>query len=87
MNQPKHTTAEMASSLQDVLETLDELHTLASEGDALSATGMTRRELVSLLREMVFIAEETICELQAQPSAQTPILRLVDTEESIEKVG
>jgi DNA-binding response OmpR family regulator len=87
MNQPKPTEPKMASLLEDVLETLDELHTLASEGDAQTSTGMTRRELVSLLREMVFTAEETIRELQAQSSAQTPILRLVDKEESIEKVG
>ncbi len=79
---------QVGESLTEMLEILDELHSVASDGqDAPHYSGMTRKELLSLLREIAFTAQETIREIQSHKTVQMPILRLVDEQQKIEKVG
>jgi hypothetical protein len=66
--------------LEDVLELLDELHTAATEGEAFSYAEMNRAELLDLLREIVFTAQETINEIHATKPQKMPVLRLVEKQ-------
>ena len=70
--------------LESMLDTLDELHTAASEGHAGDFTDMNTRELIGVLREMMFLAQETIEELQNTMPQKKPVLRLV---EKVHKAG
>jgi hypothetical protein len=68
--------------LDELLEMLDDLHTAASDNTLQSVTSLNERELLGLLREVVFTAQETIAEVEAHLSRKvkaTPanILRLV----------
>jgi hypothetical protein len=73
-----------AEYLESMLETLDELHTAASEGSTGDFTDLNTRELIGVLREMMFLAQETIEELQKTRTQKTPVLRLV---EKVHKAG
>jgi len=70
--------------LESMLDTLDELHTAASEGNAGDFTDLNTRELIGVLREMMFLAQETIEELQKAGTQKKPVLRLV---EKVHKAG
>lgn len=70
--------------LNDLLETLDDLHSATSDGDAHAFSGMTHTELMSYLREVIYTAQETMREAQQQRKKHTPIVRLTN---KIEKVG
>lgn len=49
-----------------VIDLLDELHSLASE-DSLTALGhIGKDEIINWLRDVIYIAEETIAEIQTQ---------------------
>lgn len=50
--------------LADLLEVLDQIHSAASEDGLLFQSGADRRELIALLREIVFTAQETIHEVE-----------------------
>ena len=76
--------SQQQENIESVLAWLDELHSAASEGTATELSQMNQRELVAYLREVIYTAQETIRELQSQPCAQMPILRMVN---KIEKVG
>ncbi|MCU0512373.1 MAG: hypothetical protein MUE40_07360 [Anaerolineae bacterium] len=67
-----------AEHLENVLDLLDELHTAASEGTVTSLTGMNQHELLSLLREVVYLAQETMEEIQQNRAQKMPVLRLID---------
>jgi hypothetical protein len=69
--------------LYDLLETLDQLHSQASEGEATHATGMNRNELVALLQDIVYTAQETLQELSNHETPRKPILRIVEKMEKI----
>lgn len=56
--------------LPDVLDLLDQLHTAASEGSLPRATTLSQDEVVSLLKELIFVAQETLDEIGAQQRAQ-----------------
>lgn len=73
-----------AEHLESMLETLDELHTAASEGSTGDFTDLDKRELIGVLREMMFLAQETIEELQKAAPQKKPVLRLV---EKVHKAG
>jgi hypothetical protein len=64
--------------LADLLEALDDLHTAASEGRLASTTAMSKRELLALLRDVVYIAEETMQEIQTQSAHREPVLFIVE---------
>lgn len=55
-------------NLADLLEALDQIHSAASEDVLGFHSGANRRELVALLREIIFTAQETIHELE-RPAA------------------
>jgi hypothetical protein len=55
---------------------LDELHTAASEGVLPAVTPLNSAELVGWLRELIYMAEETIVEIEDHKS-ETPGLMLV----------
>ena len=73
-----------AEALNEILETLDDLHNIASEGHVGNNTHMNEREIMNLLRDVIYTAQETMAEIQAKHVPQTPILRIV---EKFEKVG
>jgi hypothetical protein len=50
--------------LDEVLEILDDLHTAASENTLNTYTTMSRHELVAMLREVVYTAQEAIKEIE-----------------------
>jgi hypothetical protein len=58
--------------LGEMLEALDELHTAASDDTLHTHTTMSRHELVAMLREMIYTAQETITEIEqsAQKTAR-----------------
>jgi hypothetical protein len=74
--------------LSDLLETLDDLHTAASEGELPRFTTLGAEEVASLLEELVFVAQETLRELHKQSNrthgkqrTPTPMLRLVQRDQ------
>lgn len=73
----------MEDRLANVLDTLDQLHTAASDGYWPQMACLDRRELVALLREIAFTAEETIQEIAQEPG--TVPLRVL--ERSLHLVG
>jgi hypothetical protein len=64
------------SRLDNLLETLDELHTAASDGNLPDVTTVGKMELVGWLYELMYTAQETIREIE-QHSTDAPGLTLV----------
>lgn len=64
--------------LGDLLELLDQLHSAASEDDLKAITALTTQELLALLREIAYTAQETIDEVERNISASEFVLRLVE---------
>jgi hypothetical protein len=62
--------------LAALFDTLDELHSAASEGQLQKITGLNSVELVGWLREFVYTAQETIAELEGD-DGNPPNLRRV----------
>jgi len=78
MNQPELKLLYNDARLVDLFEALDELHNAASEGRVAQATTLSKTELVGWLRELAYIAGETIYELeQPNTAAGQPTLVLV----------
>lgn len=50
--------------LDEVLEILDDLHTAASDKTLKTYTTMTRHELVAMLRDVIYTAQEAISEIE-----------------------
>lgn len=50
--------------LADVLEYVDTLHTAASDGDTTHFAQMSDVEIVNALRDMIYVAQETIREIE-----------------------
>lgn len=67
--------------LNVLLDTLDELHSAAAEHEAEAATGLTRHELMSLLQEVLYVAQETLKEVQSCPAPAT--LRVLRRTEQV----
>ena len=63
--------------LNDLLETLDNLHSAASEGQLELMTAMSKHELIAMLREFVYTAQETIREIDDKREIR-PVLRIVE---------
>lgn len=70
--------------LNDLLEVLDNLHTAASENQLPSYTTISEGDLLGLLEELIYTAQETIEEIEAHQPRQgkrkkgTLILRLMN---------
>jgi uncharacterized protein YcaQ len=80
MQQAELTTHSLSSSTQrldEMLSILDELHTVASEGDLTTYTELSRADLLDLLQEVIFTAQETIREIKTTKTQKQPVLRLV----------
>lgn len=86
----EHFLAASSIHLEDVLEYIDQLHTAASEGTTQNFTGSDDAETMSLLRDLIYTAQEAIVEIEAlrarkrQRRNKQPVLRLV---KKIDKAG
>ncbi|MDX2161867.1 MAG: hypothetical protein SF162_11125 [bacterium] len=56
----------LETRLEHVLETLDELHDAASDGKIARLTSLSKRELLEMLHELIYTAEQTVAELEDQ---------------------
>lgn len=63
--------------LAEALETLDQLHSAASEGTVNRMTTLNQRELVALLEDLIYTAQETIREMDTRQQTQV-ILQFVE---------
>jgi gluconate kinase len=78
IHQPNFQIIYNASRLAGLFQSLDELHTAASEGRLQHVTPLTDTELIGWLQELIYTAEETILEIQENPmEPAVPHLRLV----------
>jgi len=94
MNQKSTVTEEILAlnllNLDDVLETIDLLHSAISEGSTPEIADLNEQDLVSTLRELIYTAQETVEEIETRradrrrSSQQQPILRIVP---KIDKAG
>jgi hypothetical protein len=50
--------------LNSLLDALDELHEAASEGDVNAVTTMSKADLMGLLRDIIYTAQETMVEIE-----------------------
>ena len=76
MPEENYTILNESPVLGELLEMLDTLHSAASDGELTSLTPQRKRELTALLREVVYTAQETIQEIEAQ-RVITPFLRIL----------
>lgn len=64
------------SRLERLGSALDELHTAASEGMLPALTPLSSTELVGWLRELIYMAEETIVEIEDHKSGAPGLMRV-----------
>lgn len=76
-------TTDLTYHLDNILEALDQLHNQISEDDQSRFTDTEDRETISLLRDVIYTAQETINEIEARQARQMPILHLVEHHEKI----
>lgn len=50
--------------LDSLLDALDELHEAASDGEISSVTAMSKSDLLGLLRDIIYTAQETMIEIE-----------------------
>jgi hypothetical protein len=65
-----------------LLDTLDELHTAASEGRLRQITTVSDAELVGWLYELIYTAQETMAEIESHHEQCEPELTLVPKSEA-----
>lgn len=53
----------IGDSLPEALDLIDQLHTAVSEGHLPRATTLSQDEVVGLLQDLIFVAQETLNEL------------------------
>lgn len=82
-NPENETILDCRERLNEILDTLDELHSAASDHELHEMTNLSDTELMSFLQDLIYTAQETIHEIQIRRSQQKPILLLV--EKAIEK--
>lgn len=76
-------TTDLTYDLDCILEALDQLHNQISDDDQSRFTDTEDRETISLLRDVIYTAQETINEIEARQATQMPILHLVEHHEKI----
>jgi hypothetical protein len=67
--QPKVQRLYTETKLERLVETLDELHTAASDDALGSLTSLTKAELVAWLHEVLYTAAETLNEIELHSDA------------------
>jgi len=78
IHQPNFQIVHNDTRLAGLFQSLDELHTAASEGHLQMVTPLTDAELVGWLQELIYTAEETIAEINHDdPKMNLPQLRIV----------
>lgn len=76
--------------IEDVLDFIDSLHTVASDGELPNVAEMDEVEIMSVLRDIIYTAQETLVELQSVKASkqfakrQQPILHIVP---KVDKAG
>jgi len=86
----EHFIAASSIHLDDVLEFVDQLHTAASEGNSHTFTGMSELEVISYLRDLIYVTEEALYEIEqarAQHRKQQPMRPVLRLVEKIDKAG
>jgi hypothetical protein len=68
--------------LADLYQTLDEIHTAASEDQIASLTPLSEGELIGWLQDLVYTAQETIAEIE-QHRPKNPVLRVIACDEGV----
>jgi ferric-dicitrate binding protein FerR (iron transport regulator) len=69
--------------LAELFEALDQLHSAASEGRLSAETTLNEREMVAWLQELIYTAQQTIDEIEAnQPRHARVFLRLLEKSPS-----
>jgi hypothetical protein len=63
-NMPNTNTLPDVNQLEDLLGTLDQIHTAVSENGFIFRSPMERHDLIALLREVAYTVDETIHELE-----------------------
>ncbi len=63
------------NNLAELFEVLDELHSAASDGQLNTVTTMNKRELVALLKDVIYTAQETLQELNKHDSRREEVRR------------
>lgn len=78
IHQPNFQIVYNDAHLAGLFQSLDELHTAASEGYLATTTPLARSELVGWLQELIYVAEQTIVEIEDQEAiTNPPHLRIV----------
>jgi len=81
LQNPKHNLSvlRMDHTLSDVYEALDQLHSAVTDGSLNQVSKLNKRELESLLRDLIYTAQETIEEIGKSDMWQEPtMLRIVE---------
>ena len=78
-HQPNLQIVNNDNRLASLFQSLDDLHTAASDGQIHRVTPLTSTELVGWLQELIYVAQETIEEIDHQKTTTTavPHLRIV----------
>ncbi len=78
IHQPNFQIIYNDTRLAGLFQSLDELHSAASEGRLQNVTPLTNAELIGWLQELMYVAEETIAEIEEHEAPPVvPHLRLV----------
>ena len=77
--------------VEEILDFIDMLHTVVSDGDLPDFAGMDEAEMMNVLRDIIYTAQETIIELETSRTVnrhtrqrKQPVLRIVP---KVEKAG
>lgn len=76
--QPKLELVQPTDVLGNVYDTLDQLHNAASSGEQQAFSGLNNAEMLKMLQEIIYMAQETIDEIENQRTWQQPVLRIIE---------
>ncbi|MEL6406774.1 MAG: hypothetical protein AAFR81_20555 [Chloroflexota bacterium] len=79
-----------SNTLDNVLQYIDLLHTAVSEGETRQLTELDEVEMVNVLRDLIYTAQETITEIEVTRAKQQrkrlqPMLRILPKQ--VDKAG
>lgn len=77
MLNPNRQTLYTEARLAWLLEAVDDLHTAIADGSLESVTNLPQAEVVEFLYEVIYVARETLDEVESQRAATQPQLALV----------
>jgi hypothetical protein len=73
--------------MAELYDALDELHSAVCDNRLERITALNKRELVALLRDVIYTAQETIDELNQMDGWPEPVLRLVERPQAQQRPG